>query len=279
MADSNFIEYGYRPATEIKDELDALTLSNPSYEDQIHFFKSESCTIPELQQAINSVVLVSEYSDTPGGSGIIVSYEGNRYVVTAIHVVGDLLAGEYSKESELKYFYRDRNNDIKEGIMSRLNLLYDSTTARGRALPVTDAAIFRFDGDNLGTEMSDEDVDIDDKQVAVAIGFPDDFNEGWKESKKPLLSIGRVFRRKPKEYTPAIQAIIEEHTKKTGEKLGPDLNIFYTGRCLPGNSGGPLIDINGKVIAVCHGPRGTLGKEDGIERFSDFRPILKTITQ
>lgn len=275
--DSNFIENGYRPPTQVKDALDEDVFRNPSSEDRIHFFKSEGCTIPELQQVIHSTILVSETPDYPGGSGVIIIFEGKKYVVTATHVIDDLLAGEHGKE-ELKYFYRDTHGEVKEGIMSRDKILYDSTTARERGLQATDAAIFAFDGDNEGVETSDLDVPTDNSQVAVAVGYPGEHHDGWKDTGRPLLSVGKIFKDKPKEMTPAMRAIIEQHARETGETEGMDLKVNFTGRIVPGNSGGPLVDTNGRVIGVCHGPKGTLGKEDGIERFSDFRPILRQIT-
>lgn len=277
--DSNFIENGYRPPTQVQGPLEITTLQNPSAEDKIHFFKSEGCTIPELQRAINSTILVSESSDTPGGSGVIVSYEGKKYVVTATHVIGDILAGEYSRVDELKYFYRDNNGEIKEGTMTKGSLLYASTTARERGLQVTDAAIFPFDGENSGAEISDLQVPVNTEQIAVAIGFPGAHQAGWQDSIKPLLSVGLVFKNKPKEMTPAMREILDNYLKETGEREGKDLNIYFTGRVMQGNSGGPLVDTQGKVIAVCHGPKGHLGKETDEERFSDFRSVLKEITK
>lgn len=275
--DDNFIETGYRPPTQVKGALEENAFKNPSTEDIIHFFKSEGCTIPELQHIIRSTILVSDTPDYPGGSGVIVAFEGKKYVVTATHVIGDLVAGEYGRE-ELKYFYKDTHGEVKEGIMSRANILYDSTTARERGLQATDAAIFPFVGDNEGVEISDLDVPTDNSQVAVAVGYPGEHHDGWKDTGRPLLSVGKMFKDKPKEMTPAMRAIIEQHTKETGETEGVDLKVNFTGRIVPGNSGGPLVDTQGKVVGVCHGPRGTLGKENGIERFSDFRPILRQIT-
>ncbi|OGY11499.1 MAG: hypothetical protein A3F61_00150 [Candidatus Blackburnbacteria bacterium RIFCSPHIGHO2_12_FULL_41_13b] len=275
--DPNFIEIGHRPLTQVKGALDENTFRNPSAEDRIHFFKSEGCVISELQRVIHSTVLVSETPDYPGGSGVIITFDGKKYVITATHVIGDLVAGQYGKP-ELKYYYRDTHGQVKEGIMSRGNILYDSTTARERDLQATDAAIFPFDGDNEGVEISDQEVPTENSQVAVAVGYPGEHQDGWKDTGKPLLSVGRMFRDKPKEMTPYMRELMAKYMKESGEKEGVDLKVNFTGRVIPGNSGGPLVDVAGKVVGVCHGPRGTLGKEDGIERFSDFRAILRQMS-
>jgi len=275
--DNGFIENGYRPQTEVKDTLSPEVFQKPTAEDRIHFYKSEGCAIPELQQAIQSTILVSESTDHPGGSGVIVTHEGKKYVITATHVIGDLLAGEHGKD-QVKFHYRDTNGAIREGVMTKNNMLYDSTTARERGLQATDVAIFTFDGDNQGVEVSDHEVSTEQGEPAVVIGFPGEHQDGWKTSTKPLLSVGEMFKDKPKEMTPYMRELMEKHMQETGEKMGVNLNVYFTGRVLPGNSGGPLVDTKGKPLGVCHGPRGTFGKEDGTERFSDFRPILKTIS-
>jgi S1-C subfamily serine protease len=269
---NSFRENGYRPTTKIKDELTEQILTNPSQQDQIHFYKSEN-TSPELEGVINAAVLVSDGTHVPGGSGVIINFDGNKYIVTATHVIGSLLADHSA--TELKYFYRNKAGEIIEGHMNRNNMLYDSITAREKGLPVTDIAIFTFDGANDGVGMSVQEVPTDTRQLAVAVGFPGEYRAGWKGSIKPLLSIGKIFKERPREITPYMKKLM----KSTDQKIELDLNVFYTGRILPGNSGGPIVDSQGKVIAVCSGPKGTFGKENGIERFNDFRPILKTIAR
>ncbi len=274
--DSHFIENGYRPTTEVRDSLTSDLFHSPTPDARIHYYNFETSTVPELQNVIQATVLVSETKDYPGGSGVIVRFNGKKYLVTATHVIGDLLAGDLSKQ-EVKYFYRDSKGQIREDVLKRGQQLYDSTTARERGLDATDSAIFPFDGDNEGVEISNLEINYDGNQVASAIGFPGEFHSSWKDTLKPLISVGYVFRSKPNEMTPYMKTLMEKHVKETGEKAGRDFKIYFNGRIVPGNSGGPLVDNVGKVLGVCSGPRGTLGKEDGIERFSDFRTILKEV--
>lgn len=276
--DANFTEDGFQPPTEVKDTLTPDMFHNPTSEARIHFYKSENSPMQELQKAVQAIVLIGEGPESFGGSGVIINFEGRKYLITATHVIGNLLAGSSGKP-EIKYHYRSNQGQLKEGVLRRGEQLYDSTTARERGLEATDSAIFPFDGDNDGVEISDLAVSYEVNQIGSAIGFPGKFHDEWKDSIRPLMSVGYVFKNKPKEMTPYMQALMEKMKNEQGIKEEQDLKIYYTGRTMSGNSGGPLVDSQGKVLGVLSAPKGTLGKEDGIEMFSDFRPILKDITQ
>lgn len=270
MNDSGFIETGYRPPTELKDELTPESFQDPSSEDKIHFFRSENNKIPELMQAIRSTVLIGKDRNNPSGSGVVVNHDGKKYLITATHVIGELLVDE---EAVLRYYYKDISGAVQEGVIRRNDALYESITAGRRGLDVADVAIFPFEGDNEGVKLSDAEVGHDAGRVGVAIGFPGEFQDSWKENLNPLLSVGSVFKDKPKERTQYMMRIMQEH----GLRETKDLKIYYSGRTMKGNSGGQLVDARGNIIGVLSGPARSLGKEDGIEKFSDVRPILMQV--
>ena len=183
---NDFIEVGYNPPSEVRDKFVDSGYPNPSSDTEIHFYKSESCIVPELQQAINATVLISESMDKPGGSGIIILHEGRKFLVTNHHVAG------YQSDAERLYcFYRSSSGKVQQVNLGTLTRLVDSSIAKDRNVHSGDVALFEFEGDNEGVELSDDDLKPGSRKVAVASGFPGKFLDTL--GTRPLLSVEYVF--------------------------------------------------------------------------------------
>ena len=244
---------------------------------QRSFFSSELSTTPDLQRVVDATVLISEAPQSPGGSGVIIRYDGKKYLVTAAHVISTTARDD----KIVRYFYRDSNGALQEKTLNREELLFFGPTAEGNGFQPADLVIIPFDGDNEGVEMSDLEMEIgrDADQVGAAIGFPFSFYPVWEKSTKPLISVGNMYKDSKDAVAPSERETIDRYVRLTGKEW-QDLRVFYEGRIDMGNSGGPLVDGRGRVLAICNGTtHGGWLEDSGTYRFVDFRPVLRDIVQ
>lgn len=224
-----------------------------------------------FEKAIASTVLISSDRDKPEGSGVIVSNEGVKYLITATHVLGSKSVGT---PTDLKVFER-HGEEIKVRNLEDMTMLYSTPQARERNLPTADVGIFLYDGDLEGVQLVNPL--NPDTYVSVAMGYPGIHSDTWMADLRPTVSPGKaiVQEKKRKELTPYMQKLLAEHgmldVPETVDK------ILFTGSTSGGNSGGGLFSLDGRLLGVCRGPNGTIGKETGIEEFYPVIQVLEAV--
>jgi tetratricopeptide (TPR) repeat protein len=175
-----------------------------------------------------SVQINTEGDITPGGSGVIIAQQGNRYsVLTANHVVCDIIDRPGKIVCAKDIVYSVRTNDGKEyPIKSKDIIVLQSTKNDPDLALVSFVATEEYATANLGD--SDQMTEASDVFVG---GFPAVFGKvgsarDFSFSKGIVLSRGR--------------------TSINGYSL------IYDAKTLTGNSGGPVFDIKGRVVGI-HG--------------------------
>jgi serine protease Do len=151
------------------------------------------------------------------GSGFIILPTG--YIFTNAHVLGE---GNPAKQ-ELQKLGQE---NLDEKISITLN---DSRTLEGRLIVSDigyDLALIKIEGENFPTvELGDSD-QLKPGQWAIAIGNP----HGYQES----VTVG----------------VISSTGRREEKRLGSGDFIQTSAPIYPGNSGGPLINIHGKVVGI-----------------------------
>jgi hypothetical protein len=233
---------------------------------------SDSDQLSQLSQSIDSTVFISGDRFKPNGSGIVVNYDGDKYLITATHVIAKKAFGN---PTDLKVFERNEDRVIITDLES-LRMVYSSITARQENLPVGDVAVFQYSGELKGVDLAEL---VPGSYESVAVGYPGNHANIWMENLRPLLSPGQVVipSKSEKKLTPYMQKLMEKHGLNNTPASVP--KIIFTGATSGGNSGGGLFTLDSKLIGVCRGPEGTIGKETGNEEFYSVKEVLEAIAK
>ncbi|HET7520591.1 MAG TPA: trypsin-like peptidase domain-containing protein [Candidatus Limnocylindria bacterium] len=178
---------------------------------QVHLDES-SAVISAVQSAMPAVVKIQSTNGAGGqgvGTGFI--YDADGWILTNRHVVA--------------------------GSNQLTVILADSTELTGRVYGIdtlTDLAIVKVDGGNLPTIKIGSSADLEQGQLAIAIGNP----LGEFENTVTTGVISGLGR----------QIVAGSQATSSSEQLN---NLIQTDAAInPGNSGGPLLDSAGQVIGV-----------------------------
>lgn len=229
-----------------RDILPASTQAIDTYDLVRNYVLAKNVEIKELQAAINSTVRIPGAYTEEGGSGIIVNHRGEKYLLTALHIssVKNLVLGLRDNISVYlgeKEFTVNKNQRVYPSVQK--NKIIPS-----RNIPLADIAVFRYDGECEGISLG-----INRKESIeplFAVGFP---SGEWKylreEGPSPLVSFGFAAPEKR-----VVQNISHVQDLFGVDEYYPQARkLFYTGASLPGNSGCPLVDLNGRLKAILCG--------------------------
>ncbi|MBU6344395.1 MAG: tetratricopeptide repeat protein [Cyanobacteria bacterium REEB494] len=198
---------------------------------------ADTISIQDIAQIAKktSVQINTEGDVTPGGSGVIIAKQGNRYsVLTANHVVCDIIDRPGKILCAKDITYSVRTNDGKEyPIKSKDIVVLQSTKNDPDLALVSFVATQEYATANLGD--SDQMTEASDVFVG---GFPAVFTK---------IGSARDFS-----FTKGI-VLSRGRTSINGYSL------IYDAITLTGNSGGPVFDIKGRVVGI-HGLADTSNK-------------------
>jgi len=174
----------------------------------------------------STISLRVEKLNTLEGSGIIIMDNGQKYLITANHVILKLEAGQ-----NLFFYYSTNKLFLRKYTITKKDIVYSCDTNNPN-YNIGDIAIVRLDREiPLGIELIDRDIEA--SEPAFNLSFPFKHKSLWELNLRPLITFANVHRVTSDCKTSPIK---EFHTND------------FTGKS--GQSGSGLIDYNGKLICI-----------------------------
>jgi S1-C subfamily serine protease len=193
----------------------------------------------EVRGEIVQVVVPLQNGKTSVGSGFWVDERG--YIATCWHVVSDNPTASLTVQSAIDPLFDLKKNNM---IFSNWETFSATVIAKDE---INDLALLKIDGDPFvarkGTpiKIGNTTLTAHYKQSILKTDLPE-------PGEKILLAgypLGRPY--------PIVQEGIVASVAHSLPEFGPTLKILVSTVANPGNSGGPVIDSNGKVIGVLEG--------------------------
>ncbi|BAZ90315.1 tetratricopeptide repeat protein [Raphidiopsis curvata NIES-932] len=191
------------------------------------------------------------------GSGVIIAREGNTYtVLTSAHVLCKI-PRKISSNRENQYKCANKN--------------YTLVTASGEKYPLDNSSIKLLEGVDIATVKFNSgenhpvatlaNYPVENHQYVFTIGDP-------KVGQTPRFTVGQIFSKEDRllALTSTGQELKDiDYTTIEDANLGKDYELFYTSITTGGMSGGPVVDSQGRVIAIHGKPEGQVVMEETTE--------------
>ncbi len=220
----NLVE-SYLPNELTRDELIAIieaSLPEDRYTTIYDFEDFENTVTEMIERVSRSVIYVQTSSGS--GSGVIYKREGDTYyVVTNHHVIREELEKPNENQRNINVYY-ERNG--------LLNIIETSDTRTVGGDATTDIAVFTFTSPNQSfpvAQFGDSSV-IKPGQFVYALGNPLGFQYYGTVTQGVVSGTTRYYN----PINDAFNAVVIQHDAPMS----------------PGNSGGALVDLSGKIIGI-----------------------------
>lgn len=193
----------------------------------------------EVRGEIVQIVVPLQNGNNRVGSGFWVDQRG--YVVTCWHVVRDSPTATMTVQSAIDPIFDLKNNNM---IFANWEALSAKVVAKDE---INDLALLKIDGNpfvprkSMPIKIGDKALTAHYKQSALKTELPE-------PGQKILLAgypLGQPY--------PVIQEGSVASVAHSLPEFGPTLKILISTVANPGNSGGPVLDSDGKVIGILEG--------------------------
>ena len=203
-----------------------------------------------LKQPVNSTVAIK--SKKYGvASGIVVNHSDRKYLVTCSHVLLDAL---YKKLDTFEVAQLVNGNNCSLSL-NEMRMVYPTIRTINERFPIGDMTVFEYEGELGGIPVEMEVNPLAQPTPAFAIGYPGYLNKHWQVG-SPLVSFGFAQTEAEREKSvPSWFSVVKSLPKADEIKLQLQ-RILFSGIAISGNSGGPLVNLNGNLLGIFSGSPG-----------------------